>query len=265
MNNCQNYQDWISAFIDGALPEGERLELMEHMALCPDCQQYFDDQIAIHDALTGLEAEAPAGFADQVMARVKETAQDKPEKKVVPFPVWRRWAVTAACCAIVALGVLGLGGDSREAGNIQMQSTVSYSASTALDNSSMDIVTAAEEPQMETDGVISYAAKSSSAELQTSAAPPAANASLDGDTDAVPESRIQGEKSPKHTQTLSTGSSVAQQWVEEQLGKTWCSGCGYELTAEEYTQLLALLDAANETYTVEPAEAETAWYLLLAQ
>lgn len=120
MRTCQEYEALISAFIDGALEEGDRAALMEHMAGCPACQAYFDDQIAIHDALEALEAEAPEGFAEQVMARVRTTAQEKPEetakdeKKVVSFPRWRRWAALAACCAVAALGVWSLGRQGEE-------------------------------------------------------------------------------------------------------------------------------------------------------
>ena len=51
MRTCGEYEDMISAFIDGALAERDRAALMEHMAACPACQEYFDQQIALHDAL----------------------------------------------------------------------------------------------------------------------------------------------------------------------------------------------------------------------
>ena len=47
MRMCTEYEDMISAFIDGALTEGDRAALMEHMASCPACQEYFDQQIAL--------------------------------------------------------------------------------------------------------------------------------------------------------------------------------------------------------------------------
>ena len=172
MEHCNNWQERISAFLDGRLPESERLELMEHLAICPDCQQYFNDQIAIHDALVGLDADAPAGFAQQVMDRIKVTPQDKPVKKAIPFPGWRRWAATAACCAIAALGVLGLGGERGGTDDMQLQSTVSYSAVTASEYSAS--VEAAKTDV--TEDMILYAANSSIAEAKSAA--PAADAKL---------------------------------------------------------------------------------------
>ena len=55
MRTCEEYEALISAFIDGALADEDRAELMAHMAECPACQAYFDDQIAIHDALADME------------------------------------------------------------------------------------------------------------------------------------------------------------------------------------------------------------------
>ena len=83
---------------------------MAHMAACPACQAYFDDQIAIHDAMDRLGSDAPEGFAEQVMARVRITAQESPRKKIVSFPHWRRWTALAACCAAAALGVWAFSG-----------------------------------------------------------------------------------------------------------------------------------------------------------
>ena len=77
---------------------------MEHMAACPSCQRYFDDLVAIHDALDQEEAPVPEGFAEQLMARVGETEQEKP-RKVIKVSHWRQWTAMAACCALALLGL----------------------------------------------------------------------------------------------------------------------------------------------------------------
>ena len=90
MRTCGEYEDMISAFIDGALAERDRAALMEHMAACPACQEYFDQQIALHDALLA-DAEAicpPEDFAADVMARVRFTPQEKRKQTAVRL---RRW------------------------------------------------------------------------------------------------------------------------------------------------------------------------------
>lgn len=146
MDACQEYEGLISAFIDGEITETERAKLMEHMAACPACQRYFDDQIAIHDALTGLEARAPADFSEKVMARVRATPQERPheETKRIAFPSWRRWAALAACCALAA-GVWAFGpGQARDTAQ---DSVVQYARDAVTEDSPVSESAAqAEEP-----------------------------------------------------------------------------------------------------------------------
>ena len=98
MKLCELYEDMISAFIDGALEE------KEHMAVCPDCQTYFNEQIALHDALMGdaAEIQPPENFTADVMAHVRFSPQEKRRKPAVRWP---QWAALAACCAIAAVGL----------------------------------------------------------------------------------------------------------------------------------------------------------------
>lgn len=150
MRTCGEYEELISAFIDGALAEEDREALMEHMADCSACQQYFDDQIAIHDALERMEAPAPAGFAEQVMEKVRLTAQDRPEqpeRKTVSFPRWRRWTALAACCAVVLLGVWAFGGRGGVENMAVSRSVAAQSA--AADEAWPDAALGTPAPQME--------------------------------------------------------------------------------------------------------------------
>lgn len=103
MRPCEEYEDLISAFIDGALPEADRGRLMAHMASCPACQAYFDDQIAIHDAFVRGEAPAPEDFAPAVMDQVRAAPQKAEQKRILLR--WQSYAALAACCALVVLGL----------------------------------------------------------------------------------------------------------------------------------------------------------------
>ena len=62
---------------------------------------------------------------------------------------------------------------------------------------------------------------------------------------------------------ISTGSEVAVQWVENTLGQTWISGTVYSLTAEEYAELLSLLENNNEDFEIFSGNGEL--YQLLAR
>ena len=81
MKPCEEYEVWISAFLDGELSGEDRSELMQHMAVCQTCQRYFDDLVAVHDALEQEEVPVPEGFGPQLMARVRETEQEKPRSE----------------------------------------------------------------------------------------------------------------------------------------------------------------------------------------
>lgn len=54
---------------------------------------------------------------------------------------------------------------------------------------------------------------------------------------------------------------AAQDWVEDVLGLEWAAGGSYPLTAEQYGQLLQILDEAGEPYRIEPSEG----YCLLTE
>ena len=45
MKTCAEYEESISAYLDGELSGDGQEELMEHMASCPVCQRYFDDLV----------------------------------------------------------------------------------------------------------------------------------------------------------------------------------------------------------------------------
>lgn len=224
MENCIEYQERISALLDGALPEQERQTLLAHLAECPACQAYWDDQLAIQAALNTLEAEAPAGFADAVMARVGRTAQikptnEKPTKKVISLPRWQRWAAAAACCALVLLGTLG--------------------ARTGLGGGeTYDLAPA------DADGTAVYAAP----------APESRAAEVPAVFAALP-----AEDGPC---TLTTSSSLAHQWVRDTLGAEAESAEAISLTQAQLLELRGLLDSAGEPYTW--AAADSGWCLVLA-
>lgn len=105
MRKCEEFEELASALIDGVLGEADRAVLMEHMAECPRCRAYFEDQTAIRRAMDRRLEEAPEGFLEGVMELVRQTPQEKPERKVIRLRSWKRWAALAACCAVAVLGV----------------------------------------------------------------------------------------------------------------------------------------------------------------
>lgn len=262
MKPCKEYEIWISAFLDGELSGEDRAELMEHMAACRSCQQYFDDLVAIHDALDQEEVPVPEGFGAQVMVRVGETEQEKPRKTVL-LPHWRQWAALAACCALAALGLWSFRsarGDrtAQYTAMADMPCMAQDASVPAAQNEEYGAVCESEEvpeeeaPKLRMAGDEAppqpepkEAAKATEdVPAMAAAAPPAGN-------DAVCANYLEDALSEG---TLSAGGETARRWVEEELGLDWEGGRLYELTGEEYAGLLAALTEAGEDFRQESGE-----------
>lgn len=264
MKPCEKYEVWISAFLDGELSAENRAELMEHMAACRSCQQYFDDLVAIHDALDQEEVPVPEGFAEQVMAQVGETEQEKPRRAIL-LPQWRQWTALAACCALVLLGLwsfrssrgdrtvqdtaaAGMPYMAQDAGIPAAQSEEFGAAceseeAPAEDAPKLRMADGEAPPQPEP----KEAAKATedAPALAAAAAPPAEDEAVCMDYD---------RENALSAGTLYAGGEAARRWVEEELGQTWESGRLYELTEEEYAGLLTALTEAEEEFRQEAGE-----------
>lgn len=263
MKPCEEYEVWISAFLDGELSAENRAELMEHMAACRSCQRYFDDLVAIHDALDQEEVPVPDGFAAQVMARVEETEQEKPRRTIL-LPHWRQWTALAACCALALLGLWSFQsarGDhtAQYAAMADMPYMAQDAAIPAAQNEEYGAVCESEEVPAEeapklrmTDGEAPPQPESKEAAgvnedvpaMAAAAAPPAEDDAVCADyqRDALFEG------------ALCAGGETARRWVEEELGLDWENGRLYQLTEEEYAGLLAALTEAEEDFRQESGE-----------
>lgn len=278
MKHCEIYEEWISAFLDGELGREQKRELQAHMAVCPECQRYFDDLVAIHEALTDMDGEevpAPEGFTDQVMARVRETRQDAAEaasKKVIRFPRWRRWAAMAACCAVVLLGVWSFQRKSGREMVMERQAWVTADVAPRMAREAdmpadmaengialmMDEDLAEEESELaRTSGNVSDSVSDS---MLDDAAPVMEYSScgMESAEDApVPSPAAAAPK--KEAGILTAGGDVARQWVEGRLGLDWASGQVYALTEEQYDELVGVLTEAGVDFRVEPGDS---WRLM---
>lgn len=275
MRSCKEYEAQISAFLDGELSEEERAEMAEHLAVCPACQRYFDDLVAIHDAFDLEEAPVPEGFAESVMARVREMPQEEPDgdaKKIIRFPYWRQWAAMAACCALAALGLWSFQARKDTALEASLTAVAQSAPSIAMGSAAL--------PETGKDGLIALAdemdeAVPAEAEGDAQAecgrerklwADDAAGGDSDGAEmpvdgaqmeDAMPAPAagdFSASKEEPSSGTITAGGDAARAWVEEALGLAWEPGRAYLLTEEEYAGLLETLALAEEDYTLEPGE-----------
>ena len=107
--DCERCLEQLSARLDGELPAGEAEELEAHLARCPACRALARQLEQLHGGFPALEElEAPAGFAREVMDRVRA---EKPAGRVIPLfrrPQFKALAGLAACAAL-CVGLYGAG------------------------------------------------------------------------------------------------------------------------------------------------------------
>lgn len=107
MCDCDRALELLSARLDGALDDAERVELEEHLSSCEACRAAADELAAIHGIMPELLEEVPQGFHGRLMEKIAA-------EKVISFPVkkrhtaWKSWASLAAVFAVVLLGGNGL-------------------------------------------------------------------------------------------------------------------------------------------------------------
>lgn len=108
MNSCEKYQELISCLVDGVIAEDEKKELMEHIAVCPECAELLKIYTEISAATDG-DAEPPEALLSGVMEGVRKINAEKSAPKKKAKITFLRWAAAAACFALVCfVGVRSL-------------------------------------------------------------------------------------------------------------------------------------------------------------
>ena len=260
--SCEKYEPMISAFLDGELSEEERVDVAAHLAACPGCQRYFDDLVAIHDALEQEEVPVPEDFAASVMARVRETPQE--ERRVIAFPRWKRWAALAACCALAALGLWTVQTGSAKTARQTMAARSAPELASAMEMGDAEAYGALPDAEAE----VCSEEPDLPAEDDTEGADDAKRAMEDATevgagnaggfhSDALAPALLEGytaEKQNALSGTITAGGPAARAWVEEVLGLPWENGRTYLLTEEEFAGLADVLTAAGEDFRQESGE-----------
>lgn len=100
--------DALSAYVDGALNEGERAQVERHLETCEECRRHLT---ALRDLVTLVRSSepigAPEGFRAQVRARVEQMgARPSATRRwpVMPLP----WRVIGAAAAVAIIGIFAV-------------------------------------------------------------------------------------------------------------------------------------------------------------
>jgi anti-sigma factor RsiW len=54
--NCEQYQEYVSQFIDGELEEGRESELFHHLSTCASCQEFLKSTMQLRSELWKTQA-----------------------------------------------------------------------------------------------------------------------------------------------------------------------------------------------------------------
>jgi anti-sigma factor RsiW len=122
---CEEFQEELSAWVDGELTPDERIRLSAHLETCAACSNALHTLKLTSLLMRGLETpEAPARVTDAAMRLVREGTQSRTESTIVRFrrvcfePLWPKlgWegmglAAALVLAAVVYRGELLGGGD----------------------------------------------------------------------------------------------------------------------------------------------------------
>lgn len=108
--DCSKFEELCSAYLDGALPENELLDLLAHLEECERCAAYLDALKTIRKGLDALPCEMPEELHEKIMEKVVAEAASTTVQYRQPkhhIPVFTMVAAAAAAVVLVVSGTVG--------------------------------------------------------------------------------------------------------------------------------------------------------------
>ncbi|MGL4800127.1 MAG: anti-sigma factor family protein [Cellulosilyticaceae bacterium] len=106
---CNDYNEQLSAYLDGALSEEEAHALTTHLETCENCKETLAALQVIQKELQSIDGiQVPASFHDHMMAKVREESSqvpnETPKAKQIAFKKIRHlWPVAAAAVLVLVI------------------------------------------------------------------------------------------------------------------------------------------------------------------
>lgn len=108
--DCRDYQQRISALLDGELSDRLAEEVTRHMVACPECRRAYDRMSQINELMQSqADLVVRSTLAERVKARVADERKRGEEKAFLP--VWGRVSLMAMII-LLAVGLGNLAGRS---------------------------------------------------------------------------------------------------------------------------------------------------------
>lgn len=139
MKYCEEYAALLDPYIDEELSGEEAARVRAHLEECPGCRAYTDAALAIRAAFPEIgETEVPAGFADGVMAAVREVeakgTQSAERGRRALY--WHRALLPLAACFALVLILRAVPGSG--SGNASVSAANMAPPAAAMDTASDD-------------------------------------------------------------------------------------------------------------------------------
>ena len=118
--NCQDYEQQISAMLDGELPEAECEALREHLRTCEACAAVYRSFAGLSAVMQDLDAEPPADLSARILEQIEHenvVQMDQARRERRERRSWRGVAAMAACLVLL-LGVVHFAGHDRIAQSV---------------------------------------------------------------------------------------------------------------------------------------------------
>ena len=105
-----SFSDKLSAFIDGELPETDRVEMEQLISESPACSAMYENMVVLQERLDNLPQLAPSaefefGLRSQILLEAANETRMRNKVKQVLFPTVGRSILSGAVAAMLALGV----------------------------------------------------------------------------------------------------------------------------------------------------------------
>lgn len=105
-----SFSDKLSAYIDGELPEADRVEMAEMISEIPACSAMYENMVMLQDRLGNLpelqpSAEFEFGLRSQILLEAAKETRMRHKVKQVLFPTVGRSILSGAVAAMLAMGV----------------------------------------------------------------------------------------------------------------------------------------------------------------
>ena len=101
MNDCERFEELLSAYLDGELGADEETELKAHLANCPDCAAMFEAFSAVSGAVRAQDV--PDTLHSRIMETVRAAEKASRTQRVI---IRLRPILAAAACLIVLVGTV---------------------------------------------------------------------------------------------------------------------------------------------------------------